>query len=403
MRILILSQYFWPEQFRINDLVLGLKERGHEVEVLTGKPNYGKTKLYDGYSFWGKSQETWNGIKITRAKLIPRRLGNNIDLFLNYISFLLFASLKTLFLKEKYDKIFVFAPSPITSAIPAIILKRRKRIPLYLWVQDLWPESVTATTNIRNKTILSALDSITRWIYKNSDYILIQSKAFKSSVIEHGGNPSSIIYYPNSVESLYQVLEPDTYYLDQLPIGFKIMFAGNIGEAQDFDTLLKAACVTKYLSSDIKWIILGNGRKKKYVEKKILEYSLQDVFFLLGERPIEQMPHFFACADCLLVSLKKTYIFSLTIPSKLQSYLACKKPIIGSLDGEGARIIEDAQAGWVSPAEDSEHLANSIYMMFKMTESERAQLGSNARAYFEREFEREKLINKLEDIFISVS
>lgn len=401
MRILVLSQYFWPEQFRINDLVLGLKERGHDVEVLTGKPNYGKTKFYDNYSFWGNSQETWNGIKIRRAKLIPRRSGRNINLILNYISFLFFASLKTLFLRENYDKIFVFAPSPITSTIPGIILKRRKKIPVYLWVQDLWPDSVTATTNIKNKAILSSLNFITRWIYKNVDRILIQSETFKPSVIEHGGNPNSIIYFPNSVESLYQVLQPEAQYLDQLPAGFRIMFAGNIGEAQGFDTLLKAACLTKRLSNDIKWIVLGNGRKKNYVEQKILEYSLQDVFFLLGERPVEQMPHFFACADCLLVSLKKTYIFSLTIPSKLQSYLACKKPIIGSLDGEGARIIEDAQAGFVSPAEDPENLANLIYNMFKMTDQERSKLGNNARAYFELEFEREKLLDRLEEIFKS--
>ncbi|MCJ8208578.1 glycosyltransferase family 4 protein [Mucilaginibacter sp. RS28] len=401
MRILIVSQYFWPEKFRINDLAVGLKEKGHEVEVLTGKPNYGKTTFYEGYSFLNKSRETWNDIKIHRAALIPRHKANNIDLVFNYLSFALFGSIKAFFLKGRYDKIFVFVPSPIISGVPAIVLKRRKKIPIYFWVQDLWPESVTATTDIKNKRIINFLESVTHWIYKNCDKILIQSQAFTPSILQRANDEKKIIYYPNSVEALYKVVSPLGEFKRQLPQGFTVMFAGNIGEAQDFNTLLNAACITRDHNKNIKWVIIGDGRKKPYVEQKIADNNLQDVFFLLGERPVEQMPNFFACADCLLVSLKSNYIFSLTIPSKVQSYLACGKPLIGALDGEGARIIKDANAGLVSDAEDSVGLANNIEKMSKMSVSERAKLGNNARAYFELEFEREKLLDKLEDIFKS--
>lgn len=399
MRILVVTQYFWPEKFRINDLVVGLKERGYEIEILTGKPNYGRSTFYDNYSFLGNSSEIWNDIKIHRIPLVPRGNAGNINLIINYLSFVFFGIIKAFLLRGKYDKIFVFAPSPITVCLPAIILKWRKRAPLYLWVQDLWPESVTATTNISNKGLVWVLTFITRWIYKNCNKILIQSRAFRSNIIAQGVEENKLIYYPNSVEALYKPVEAGKESLEQLPQGFRIIFAGNIGEAQDFDTLLKAACITRTYSKDIKWIIFGNGRKKRYVEEKISEYSLQETFLLLGERPMEQMPYFFSCADCLLISLKKEYIFSLTIPSKLQSYLACQKPILGSLNGEGARIIEDAQAGLVSPAEDPAHLANNIEEMFEMTEYQRARFGSNARTYFEQEFEREKLLSKLDNIF----
>lgn len=399
MRILVVTQYFWPEKFRINDLVVGLKERGHDIEILTGKPNYGRSTFYDNYSFLGNSSEIWNDIKIHRIPLVPRGNAGNINLIINYLSFVFFGGIKAFLLRGKYDKIFVFAPSPITVCLPAIFLKWQKRAPLYLWVQDLWPESVTATTNISNRGIVWVLTFITRWIYKNCDKILIQSRAFRSNIIAQGVEENKIIYYPNSVEALYKPVKPAKEFLAQLPEGFRIIFAGNIGEAQDFDTLLKAACKAKIYNKNIKWIILGNGRKKKFVEEKILEYSLQETFFLYGERPVEQMPDFFACADCLLISLKKEYIFSLTIPSKLQSYLACQKPVLGSLDGEGARIIKDAQAGLVSSAEDPVGLANNIEKIFEMSEDERAQLGRNARAYFEKEFEREKLLDKLENIF----
>lgn len=396
MKILVVTQYFWPENFKINDLSIGLKERGHEVVILTGKPNYPEGSFYPGYSFSGRRIEFWNGIKICRTPLFSRGSGRAVPLFLNYFSFAFFASLKVFFLKEKFDCILVYQPSPITVGIPAIVAKFRFKAPIYFWVQDLWPESLSAAGGITNKLVLWGMNQLTKTIYKYSFKILVQSKGFTSYITKQGVSSGKIVYFPNYAESFYKIEEKEGEYLNMLPVGFKIMFAGNIGEAQSFNTLVEAAKILDKEKLPVKWVILGDGRMKAQVSEKIREYKLETCFFLLGSYPSEKMPFFFSCADALIVSLKKNAIFALTIPAKIQSYLACGKPIIGSLDGEGARIINEAKVGFASQSEDSVALAHAIREMFQLPDSERKTFGENARVYFEQEFEREKLLNRFE-------
>jgi glycosyltransferase involved in cell wall biosynthesis len=398
MRILILTQYFWPENFRINDLSIALKERGHEVAVLTGKPNYPKGNFSKGYTFLNKGIEYWNGIKIYRSPVIPRGKGKGIQLLLNYISFAIFASIKLLFVRNRFDKIFVYEPSPITIGIPAIIAKYKFNAPIYFWVQDLWPESITAAGGVRNKSVLAILEWLTKFIYKHSKKVLVQSKAFIPYIIDQNIEEKKLVYYPNSTESYYKELNPDVELINTLPKGKKIMFAGNIGESQSFETLLNAALILKNEGVKAKWLILGEGRMKEYVNQRIEELNLQDTFYLLGAYPSTQMPRYFSCADALLVSLKKDPIFAYTIPSKIQSYLACGKPILTSLNGEGSRIIEEAQAGFTSPSEDPIALAAIIKKFFSLSDDEQKALGKNAKRYFDFEFERELLVDKLESI-----
>jgi glycosyltransferase involved in cell wall biosynthesis len=398
MKILIVSQYFWPENFRINDVALGLIERGHEIEVLTGKPNYPKGTFYNGYSFFSQRLEYWQGIKIHRSKLIPRGHSSGMRLIINYISFAFFSSLKALFIKTKFDKILVYEPSPITVGLPAIIYKARKNTPIYFWVQDLWPQSVTAAGGIKNTTVLRALEWLTKWIYQKSDKILIQSKAFKGILQAQKVDDTKIVYHPNSVEDFFQPQEPDVELLSTLPVGFKIMFAGNIGESQDFETIMETAKIVAQSHPSVKWLILGDGRKKKFVEEKIQSYELRNQVFLLGAHDVSLMPKFFSCADCLLVSLKKDYIFSLTIPSKIQSYLACGKPILASLDGEGGQIVLEAKGGLVSEAENPRLLATKVIQMTNLPIEELNSMGENSRKYFKSNFERELLLDRLESI-----
>lgn len=398
MRILIITQYFWPESFRINDICLGLKERGYEVVVLTGKPNYPKGKFYEGYSFNSSDKEIWNGIEIYRSRLIPRGKGGGVLLFLNYISFAFFASLKVFFINREFDRIFVYEPSPITVGIPAIVAKIKFNSPIYFWVQDLWPESISAAGGVKNKFIISVFDSVTRFIYKRSKIILVQSQAFKPYINAQNVEMEKIVYFPNSTESYYQIQAVNPKYKNRFPSGFNLIFAGNIGEAQSFDTLLEAAFLLKKENIPINWIILGDGRAKEYVKRKISDLYLENNFILLGSFPSTEMPYFFSCADALLVSLKKDKIFSFTIPAKVQSYLACGKPIIGSLDGEGARIIIEANAGFLAQSENYIALADCVRKMYNLSDEERMLFGQNARNYFEQEFEREMLLDKLESI-----
>jgi len=400
MKILIVSQYFWPESFKINDLALGLQERGHEVSVLTGKPNYPNGSFFEGYSLVKKGNENWKGVKILRSNLVPRGKGGGIKLMINYLSFAFFASIKSIFHRGNYDLIFVYEPSPITVGIPAVLLSKKLKIPIYFWVQDLWPESVEVAGQIKNRLILKSLDKLTRWVYKNSKKILIQSEGFREYIVSQGIESDKIIYYPNSTEALYDIIKPSEEVLKLMPkVPFSIMFAGNIGESQDFENIIEVANRLKVKCKDIHFIILGNGRKKEYVEHKIKEYNLESNFHLLGSYPAEMMPHFFSCADALLVTLKKSRIFSLTIPSKVQSYLACGKPIIAGLNGEGAKVIKESNSGVVASSGNSEKLMEAILKLYNMPLKEREKLGRNARNYYEDNFEREKLLDKLLDIF----
>ncbi len=398
MKILIVTQYFWPENFRINDIALALKERGHEVAIITGKPNYPRGKFSDGYTFFNKHSEYWNDIKICRSPTIPRGKGKAIQLLVNYISFAIFASIRLLFIKSRFDKIFVYEPSPITVGIPGIVAKYKFRAPMYFWVQDLWPASISAAGGVKNKSLLAMVNWLTKYIYKHSKKVLVQSKEFIPYIINQDVEESKLVYYPNSSENYYKELDPDPDIKRTLPDGKKIMFAGNIGVAQSFDTLLSAALLLKNENVKVQWLILGEGRMKDSVNQKIRELELQDTFHLLGSYPSSLMPKYFSCADALLVSLKKDAIFSLTVPSKIQSYLACGKPILTSLDGEGSRIIEEAKAGFASPSEDPYTLAGNIKKFLDLSSEEQRELGKNARKYYDQEFERELLVKKLEDI-----
>ncbi|MGE5402695.1 MAG: glycosyltransferase family 4 protein, partial [Ignavibacteriales bacterium] len=320
MRILIVTQYFWPEEFRVNDLAVDLVNRGHEVTVLTGNPNYPKGKFYEGYGF-KFSIEDYKGVKIYRVPIIPRGNASGIRLALNYFSFVVSGSLFSLFLKQNYDVSFVFAISPITAAYPALVHKRFYKSRMNLWVQDLWPESVTSAGKLKSVSALNLLTKMVRQIYKSSDKVLIQSEAFAESVLDKGVSKEQLRYVPNWAEDLYcNSTEVSKFkYQNIMPGGFKVMFAGNIGEAQDFDSIIKAAEITKGFP-EIKWLIVGDGRKKNCVEKEITRLGLQKTVFLLGRYPLQEMPEFFVHADLMLLSLKDEDIFSLTIPTKIQSY-----------------------------------------------------------------------------------
>lgn len=398
MKILVITQYFFPENFRINDVCLGLKERGHEVTVLTGKPNYPSGKYFEGYNWFNKKKEIWNGIEIYRANLFLRGRGGGIKLFLNYFSFAFFASIKLLYINKKIDKILIFAPSPITVGIPGIVAKIKFKSKTFLWIHDLWPESIKVAGGINSLWILKLIDRLTRWIYFKTDELLIQSKGFLSYLNKQGVHSDKVKYYPFYAESFYNVLEPDEKYLSQLPAGFKILFAGNIGESQSFMTLLSAAKILKNKNLPIFWIIFGEGRMRKIVEKEIEISGLQDNFILKGTMPGTEMPKYFSCVNALVISLKKSDIFSRTIPGKLQSYFACGKPIIASLNGVGADIIKESDSGFVGSSESVEELVEAIVRLYNTPLHEQKRMGLNARKYFEQEFERENLLDKLEII-----
>jgi len=398
MKILVVTQYFWPENFRINDLVLGLKERGHEVNVLTGVPNYPGGRFFTGYNFFGPLFETYKDIPVRRVPLIPRGNGSRIRLVFNYFSFVFFACLSgPLRRLGSVDLIFIYEPSPITVCLPALLLKKLKSAPVIFWMQDLWPESLSATGAISSIKILKIVDMLVRFIYRRCDRILVQSRAFIEPVNLKSGDQNRILYFPNSAEELYKPvkLESNASECKMMPNGFCVTFAGNIGVAQDFGTILNAAERLKD-HREINWVIIGDGRIFSWIQRQVIERDLSETVHLLGRYPAEAMPRFFALSDVLLVTLKKEPIFALTIPSKVQSYLACAKPIIAALDGEGARVVEEAGAGVTCPAENPKALAEAVLNLYNVSKADRKEMGKKGRSYFEKHFERKMLLDRLE-------
>ena len=398
MKILILTQYFWPESFRINDLAVGLNKKGHQVTVLTGIPNYPDGHFFQGYGFFKNVRQDYHGVKVMRSPLVSRGKGGGFRLALNYLSFAFFASiLAPFFCHRKFDLIFVYEPSPITVCLPALLLKKLKSAPVMFWMQDLWPESLSATSAVRSEKILKTVDILVKFIYRGCDLILVQSRAFVEPIKRQGGDPDRTLYFPNSAEELYQpvILEKDAPECAVMPEGFCVTFAGNIGAAQDFGTILNAAELLKD-HTEINWVIIGDGRMFPWVKSQVIKRNLMQTVHLLGRHPIEAMPRYFSLADALLVTLRKEPIFELTIPSKIQSYLACAKPIIAALDGEGARIIKEADAGLTCPAENPEALAKAVLTLYNMPQSERQVMGTRGRTYFNSHFEHKMLLDRLE-------
>ncbi len=398
MRILIVTQYFWPENFRINDLAQGLRNRGHEVTVYTGKPNYPEGRFFPGYGFLGHGNETFGGVRVIRVPLIPRGEGTGLRLALNYVSFAFFASLLAPFrVYGDFDVILVYEPSPVTVGLPALVLKALKGAPLLFWVQDLWPESLVAADAVRAGWILAGIERLVRFIYRRCDRILVQSKAFVEAILPYGITRERMFYFPNTSEALYQpvVCEPDAQERAQMPAGFRVMYAGNIGAAQDFATLLGAADRLRDETA-IQWIILGDGRSRPWVESEVQRRGLARSVHLLGRHPVESMPRFFALADVMLVSLRRDPILAMTLPSRVQSYLACARPIIAALDGEGARVIKESGAGIVAGSGDPDALARAVLAVHRMPETGREAMGLRGRRYFEQHFEREMLLTRLE-------
>jgi len=397
MKILIISQYFWPENFRINDLARGLIDKGHQVTVLTGQPNYPGGQFYPGYGFFKNFKQYHEGIKIIRVPLLPRGQGRSIRLFLNYISFALSGSiLGPLLCRGHFDVIFVHEPSPITVGFPAIVLKIFKKAPIIFWVLDLWPESLSATGAVKSPIILDGVRRVVKFIYDRCDKILVQSRGFVSRIKELSIPSEKILYFPSWAEDLYQPLSRShNYEIPELPRGFLVMFAGNIGVAQDFPTLLGAAEKLKS-HKNIHWIIIGDGRKFDWVKEEVLNRGLSQNVHLLGRYPLEKMPSFFSKADVLLVTLKRDPIMSLTIPGKIQSYLASGRPIIAAMDGEGAQIIREAGAGMACPAENIDGLAQAVFQMSQKSLDGLKIMGEKGHQYYKENFDRLSLFDKLE-------
>ena len=399
MKILVVSQYFWPENFRINDLPSGLRDRGHEVTVLTGLPNYPEGNIYKNYSFFGPYTEVVDGIRIIRAPMVPRGKKKGVQLALNFLTFSLSAFFVALFrCREKYDAVFIWCLSPVTVSFSGLALKWWRGVPVYNWVADLWPDTLTATGTLRNGFVLRAITALSSFIYRRCDYNLIASEGYRSRLIEMGVSEEKIIYWPQWAEAVYgkEVTQLETIPFPMVE-GFRVLYAGNIGASQGFETILEAATLLKD-NKKIHWIILGDGVLKDWFVKAIQDRDLSQQVHFLDPCPVDKVPDYAANADALLACLRKAPLFRITVPGKLQSCLALGKPIVAAFDGEAAEILKSSGAAFVAPAGDAQELANIVLKMSNLSDEERREMGVAGRRHFLENFERELLFNNLERI-----
>jgi glycosyltransferase involved in cell wall biosynthesis len=400
MRALILSQYYWPEGFQINDIAKTMSEKGIEVEVLTGKPNYPVGEIFKGYRGWGCQRESRDGIAIHRIPLMARKRGG-MRLALNYLSFVISGLLfgPWLLRGKKFDVIFVYAPSPILQAIPAILLGWLKGCPTVLWVQDLWPESLSATGHVKNKVVLALVERVVRFIYRHMDLLLVQSEAFIGPVSAlASGTP--VKYHPNSVaDSFSAPVTAAVPAITGLGQGFSVLFAGNIGTAQAVEVIVEAATLLRDVP-DIHFVVLGDGSRRAWMLQEASSLALTNLH-LPGRFPVETMPGLMQKASALLVTLADEEIFRFTVPSKVQAYLAAARPILACLNGEGAKLVAASGAGLIVPAEDGKALADAILKMYRMPQHERDAMGQKGSVYHAKHFAHDMLVDRLSDLLRS--
>lgn len=399
--ILVIAQYFYPEQFRINDICTEWVKRGYKVTVITGIPNYPQGKYYKGYGLFKKRKEMYNGIEIIRIPLIPRGK-NAIMLALNYLSFVVSGFLWKMFTRIKADYVFIFEVSPMTQALPGVWYGKRRNIPCYLYVTDLWPENVEIVAGIKNKNILNLIGMMVDYIYKRCNRIFTSSESFIGAINNRGIDKNKIEFWPQYAEDFYVPFDKEEVLVSEIQQDnkFNIIFAGNIGVAQGLNILPKTAQILKEKDINVRFNIVGDGRFKEKLISIVSELDVNDMFNFVGKQPAERIPEFMAACDAALICLSKSKVFSITLPAKTQSCLACGIPIIVSADGEIQSVIEKAKAGVCSEAGNAEMLAIKIIEIISKSKIELSEMAENALKYSKVNFDKNKLLKRM-DKFIN--
>jgi glycosyltransferase involved in cell wall biosynthesis len=398
--ILVVSQYFYPENFRINDMCEEWFKRGYEVTVLTGIPNYPQGKFYKGYGFYKRRKEVFNGVNVIRIPIIPRGKGK-FTLIINYYSFVISGWFWKLFTRIKADLVFVFEVSPMTQALPGIWYAKNRKIPCYLYVTDLWPESVEFATGLKNRFIINSIQNMVDIIYKKSTKILTSSRGFIKPIQDRGVSIDKIEYWPQYPESIYQPVHTNLNENILLPQDgvFNITFAGNIGYSQGLSVLVETATLLKKNNLQVRFNIIGDGRYKGELINLIRLSSTNEYFNFIDRKAPIEIPKYLSVSDAAFISLNNAKVFEYTLPSKLQSYLACGIPILASANGELEKIIIESGSGFCSPAGNYVELANNIIKLMNYSANQLDNLGINAINYCKKNFDKNELLNRLDELF----
>jgi len=405
-KILVVTQYFWPENFRVNELVLELQKRGFDVNILTSTPNYPSGKVFSEYADKPDEFLDYFGVTVHRVPQISRGT-NMVTLVLNYISFVVSACVYCLvnLRHGKYDLVFGVQLSPIFSMLPAILCKKLMGVPLYLWVLDIWPDSIVSG-GVKRQWIIYSLKRLCRYIYTSADKLFLSSKGFENKLDDMGIIKPNLVYFPQWIEADY---------LSELPIGTKedyevqalvsqwknkviFTFTGNIGDAQDFVSVLEGVKRSSYVT-ELVILLVGDGRYKGELIKLIQTEGLEKTVICLGQYPARYMPLFYHYSQYLLISLKDIPIFAHTLPGKVQSYMSSGRPLIGMINGEARQVIEEAGCGLVVPSGDYVGFSGILDRCCRLDPAEQDKLGKLGQSYAYKNFRLESLVDSIMEYF----
>jgi glycosyltransferase involved in cell wall biosynthesis len=386
-RILIYTNHYYPEQFKINDLVNWISKDDFEVRVITGLPNYPEGKIYKGYgplsNFLSRSKN--KKLKVNRLLLIPRMNGTYALLILNYISFFISCFIFTIYLaifKKKYDIIFVHHTSPFLISFHPIIYGLFHKTKKIIWELDLWPDTLKGIGLIKSDTLFKLIEKIIMITYSFYDLIMVGSKSFEKIIRKRFNK--KIIYFPNWAENDIENPKKSPVDLSLPKNSFRIMYTGNIGTVQNFDKLTKT--INNLKNENIHWIFIGAGRYVSDLKKIVKQNALIDNVTFISNVNIQQIPGYSNYADCMYLSLKDSDIFKKTVPAKLQTYMALGKPILAVLSGEGASVIKQANCGYVNENNNFSEFSQIVLKMSKLSEEDLNKMGNNSLNYYNRNF-----------------
>lgn len=396
--IMIVCMHFHPVQFRINDIALELIQRNYKVTVVTGIPNYPDAKFTKGYGWFKKRKENYKGIDIIRIPIFARGT-RSISLILNYLSFNFFGYFFAKFTKVKADHVFIYGTSPLLKAMVGLRYAKRRKIESTLYVMDLWPESVQYAGGINHPFVLKYLTKRMIQIYNMSTHILTSSISFIDSIKKLDISSQKLEYWPQSAEELFTKPTDENRQTEIIrDHRCNIIFTGTIAVAQGLSILPEVAIILKEMSYPVRFVIVGDGREREHLAKTIEQYDVKDYFQLIDRKPVSDIPYYFRDSDCALLTLIDSPIFELTIPAKLQSYMAFGIPIIASAKGEVKRIINEAHCGFTSEPENEKELANIIIEFLKLSSEEKNIMAKHAKNYSKSNFDRTSLMDRLEEI-----
>lgn len=397
MKILVVSQYFYPENFRINDIVKGLIERGHSVDVLTSLPNVPGGEFFEGYSWRNRGEKNYEGATVERVGVIKRGNGSPVRWVLNCASFAFNSLFHLPHLKKNgYDVVFVFNNSPVTKILPAKVFSKRCKIPNVVFLLDIWPDSMFSLLKYpedrKDNLFMKATRWVSRWLYKSVDMFLISSKGFEGK-LRSMGIKGDTEYFPNYAEPL----ELKSGERTRKSLGLKrsdtvIGFAGNVGVAQGLESLVEAARLS---AGNVKYLIVGDGSELSSVKAAVKAAGLQNSFVFSGWVDSSEVPSYLELCDALLVPLKDGGVLNLTVPAKLQTYMYASKPVIAFLNGAGADTVKEAECGFAVRAQDASALSETINEIAAMPKAELKRLGENGKRYCDAHFDREKVLDSL--------